>query len=83
MHFTAIYICENERIQSFIWENINVGNAGFKAVTKGMYVDITGLISYINRTLGTAEKLTCVSRPQRFGKSLAAKMLCKISESLQ
>lgn len=55
---------------------LNVGNAGFKAVTKGMYVDKTGLISYTNRTLGTAEKLTCVSRPRRFGKSFAAKMLC-------
>lgn len=55
---------------------LNVGNAGFKAVTKGMYVDKTGLISYINRTLGPAEKLTCVSRPRRFGKSFAAKMLC-------
>lgn len=55
---------------------LNVGNAGFKAMTKGMYVDKTGLISYINNTLGTTEKLTCVSRPRRFGKSFAAKMLC-------
>ncbi|MBQ3664619.1 MAG: AAA family ATPase [Lachnospiraceae bacterium] len=55
---------------------LNVGNAGFVSVRKGKYVDKTGLISYINTTLGTMHKLTCVSRPRRFGKSFAAKMLC-------
>lgn len=55
---------------------LNVGNAGFAAMTKGFYVDKTELISYINSTLGSTEKLTCVSRPRRFGKSFAAKMLC-------
>jgi hypothetical protein len=35
----------------------------------------TGLIAFINSTLGTMDKLTCVSRPRRFGKSFAAKML--------
>lgn len=55
---------------------LNVGNAGFRTVTKGLYVDKTEMISYINSTLGTSDKLTCVSRPRRFGKSFAAKMLC-------
>lgn len=55
---------------------LNVGNAGFAAVRKGRYVDKTGMIAFINGTLGTTEKLTCVSRPRRFGKSFAAKMLC-------
>lgn len=55
---------------------LNVGNAGFAAMTKGTYVDKTGMIRFINGTLGTAKKLTCVSRPRRFGKSFAAKMLC-------
>lgn len=55
---------------------LNVGNAGFAAAVRGTYIDKTGLISFINRTLGTIDKLTCVSRPRRFGKSLAAKMLC-------
>lgn len=54
----------------------NLGNAGFQSVRKGFYVDKSGLISAINRTLGTEDKLTCVSRPRRFGKSFAAKMLC-------
>ena len=55
---------------------LNVGNAGFESVRRGKYIDKTGLISYINTTLGTMDKLTCVSRPRRFGKSFAAKMLC-------
>jgi hypothetical protein len=55
---------------------LNLGNDGFTSIRKGTYVDKTGLISFINNTLGTAQKLTCVSRPRRFGKSFAAKMLC-------
>lgn len=43
---------------------------------KGIYVDKTGLIGLINRSIGTTQKLTCISRPRRFGKSFAAKMLC-------
>jgi hypothetical protein len=55
---------------------LNIGNDGFEMVRKGKYVDKTGLIAFINSTLGTQRKLTCVSRPRRFGKSFAAKMLC-------
>ncbi len=55
---------------------LNIGNAGFQSVRKGLYVDKTGLISFINKTLGTKDKLTCVSRPRRFGKSFATQMLC-------
>lgn len=55
---------------------LNVGNAGFSAAIKGIYVDKTELIAFMNRTLGTKDKLTCVSRPRRFGKSYAAQMLC-------
>ena len=55
---------------------LGVGNAGFAAVRKDIYVDKTDLIRFINSTLGTSRKLTCVSRPRRFGKSFAAKMLC-------
>lgn len=55
---------------------LNLGNAGFETIRKGLYIDKTGLLSFINGTLGTREKLTCVSRPRRFGKSYAAQMLC-------
>ncbi len=55
---------------------LNPGNSGFEAIRKGPYVDKTGLISLINRTIGTKQNLTCISRPRRFGKSFAAQMLC-------
>ncbi|MCC8127077.1 MAG: ATP-binding protein [Clostridiales bacterium] len=55
---------------------LNPGNDGFQTIRNGIYVDKTGLIDYINRTISTSSKLTCFSRPRRFGKSFAAKMLC-------
>lgn len=55
---------------------LNIGNAGFQSIRKGLYVDKSMLIEYINSTLGTKDKLTCVSRPRRFGKSFATQMLC-------
>lgn len=49
---------------------------GFEDILKdGLYVDKTGLITYTNRVMGTSRKLTCFSRPRRFGKSYAAQML--------
>ncbi len=55
---------------------INLGNAGFESVRKGLYVDKSGLISFVNEKIGTKDKLICVSRPRRFGKSFATQMLC-------
>lgn len=55
---------------------LNPGNSGFEEIRKGTYVDKTGLIRLINDTIGTKQKLTCISRPRRFGKSFAAQMLC-------
>lgn len=55
---------------------LNPGNAGFAEIIKSEYVDKTGLIRLTNATIGTKKKLTCISRPRRFGKSFAAQMLC-------
>lgn len=55
---------------------LNPGNSGFQAIRNSLYIDKTGLISLVNQTIGTIQKLTCISRPRRFGKSFAAKMLC-------
>ena len=55
---------------------LNPGNEGFQRILQSEYVDKTGLIALINQTVETMEMLTCVSRPRRFGKSYAAKMLC-------
>ncbi len=38
-------------------------------------VDKSMLIADINKSLNTDRKLSCVSRPRRFGKSFIAKML--------
>lgn len=55
---------------------INRGNAGFVKYTTSEYIDKTGMIAFINSTLGGADMLTCVTRPRRFGKSIAANMIC-------
>ena len=55
---------------------LNPGNSGFAEIIKTNYVDKTELIRLINGTIGTKKKLTCISRPRRFGKSYAAQMLC-------
>ena len=54
---------------------VNPGNQAFAEIDDNDYVDKTGLISLINKTIGKKNKLTCISRPRRFGKSWAAKML--------
>ena len=47
----------------------------FKAVNSEIYVDKTDLIRYTNKVLNTMQQNICVSRPRRFGKSMAADML--------
>ncbi len=55
---------------------LNPGNSGFASIRNDLYVDKSGMIGLINETIDTPRRLTCVSRPRRFGKSFAAKMLC-------
>ena len=55
---------------------LNPGNYGFVEIRNGTYVDKSGLIGLVNSVTNTPRKLVCVSRPRRFGKSFAAKMLC-------
>ena len=55
---------------------INKGNEWFKSALRTEFVDKTELIAEINATLFAENRFTCVSRCRRFGKSLAAKMLC-------
>ena len=55
---------------------INVGNEGFRVARNSDYVDKSGLIQVVNSTLNTERQFSCVSRARRFGKSMAAKMLC-------
>ena len=55
---------------------INLGNSGFQSARNSEYVDKSELISVVNRTLFTEQRFSCVTRCRRFGKSMAAKMLC-------
>lgn len=55
---------------------LNPGNEKFvQAVNSEIYVDKTGLIRYTNKIMNTMQQYICVSRPRRFGKSVAANML--------
>ena len=55
---------------------INTGNEVFHSAVKREYIDKTGLIAVVNDTLFSEARFTCVSRCRRFGKSMAADMLC-------
>lgn len=56
---------------------LNPGNEAFRqAVTDDIYIDKTKLIALINQRINRSRvKYICVSRPRRFGKSMAADML--------
>ena len=56
---------------------LNPGNSLFKEALNGqIYVDKTEMIAETNPLVNTPHKYICVSRPRRFGKSMAAAMLC-------
>ena len=55
---------------------VNIGNEAFVSIRNGEYTDKSGLIDVVNSTLFTEHRFTCVTRSRRFGKSMAAKMLC-------
>ncbi len=44
---------------------INVGNAGFQSSRNSEYVDKSGLIAVVNKTLYTKQRFSCVSRCRR------------------
>ncbi len=56
---------------------LNPGKAAFEeAVNSAIYIDKTEMISYLNSVVNTKQKYVSVSRPRRFGKSMAVDMLC-------
>ena len=55
---------------------LNPGSERFRTSLRSeIYVDKTMLIARVNRRVRTEQKFLCVSRPRRFGKSMAADML--------
>lgn len=56
---------------------LNPGNGMFQiSLNSEIYVDKTGLIGLTNRVVRTSGRYVCVSRPRRFGKTMAMDMLC-------
>ena len=56
---------------------LNPGMASFEmALRSPIYVDKTGMIDYLNTTINTQQRFLAVSRPRRFGKTMAADMIC-------
>ena len=56
---------------------LNPGKYAFEeAMNSEIFVDKTEMIQYLNGIARTKQKYVCVSRPRRFGKTMAADMLC-------
>ncbi len=51
------------------------GEAFEIAAQSDIYVDKTGMLVYLNSVIGKEQRFVCVSRPRRFGKSIAANMV--------
>ena len=60
---------------------LNPGNAGFQRMLRSGYIDKTEMLSIVNDQIDTVRGLICISRPRRFGKSYAAKMMCAYYDS--
>ena len=54
---------------------LDYGNSDFTSVRNSDFVDKSGLISVLNARIDSEKRFVCISRPRRFGKSVAAKML--------
>ena len=54
---------------------LDYGNWDFRSVRNSVFVDKSGLINVLNGLIDTEKRYVCISRPRRFGKSVAAKML--------
>ena len=56
---------------------LNPGSSRFEmAVHSPIFIDKTPMISYLNSIINTSQRFVSVSRPRRFGKTMAADMIC-------
>ncbi len=56
---------------------LNPGKISYEeAVNSDIFIDKTEMISFLNSVVKTKQKYVSVSRPRRFGKTMAADMLC-------
>ncbi len=55
---------------------VNPDNSKFNEdINSEIYVDKTMLLAELNKRIGTRDKYLCVSRPRRFGKTMAERMM--------
>ena len=56
---------------------VNPGNDSFASAVlySQIYVDKTEMLEYLNQVINSEQRYVCVSRPRRFGKSMAARMV--------
>ena len=56
---------------------LNPGKNSYQmAVNSEIFVDKTPMIQYLNSVINTQQRFVSVSRPRRFGKTMAADMIC-------
>ena len=56
---------------------LNPGKESYQmAVNSNIFVDKSGMILYLNSLINTQQRFVSVSRPRRFGKTMAADMVC-------
>ena len=56
---------------------LNPGKTKYQmALNSKIFVDKSEMISYLNSVVNTSQRFVSVSRPRRFGKTMAADMLC-------
>ena len=56
---------------------LNPGKQSFQmAINSEIFIDKTEMISHLNAVINTQQRFVCVSRPRRFGKTMAADMIC-------
>ena len=56
---------------------LNPGKQSYQmAVNSEIYVDKSEIIQYLNSLVNTSQRFVSVSRPRRFGKTIAADMIC-------
>ena len=56
---------------------LNPGSQSYQmTVNSKIYIDKTEMLQYLNSLVNTQQRFVSVSRPRRFGKSIAADMIC-------
>ena len=56
---------------------LNPGKESYQmAINSKIYIDKTEMIRYLNSVVNTQQRFVSVSRPRRFGKTMAADMIC-------